>query len=244
MASPLPGCAGAWINAIYYDNVSVDVDEGVEIAAPACTHIVGWSIELYKGSTGKPYAGLSTPAGVPVPAYHSLASVSSMFNRSASGAAPNYGFVTIKPGVLINGNGGIALVYTCGGMRRTVQLLWSGQMLLIALTSIVRAPGACSQLQQAVSDQASMVSCHVGAHVAARAPCLLPLHTRSVVTHSLPTTWRVWVQAPHDLALPQQAATLCCTTGPGLCNACSRRLMAIMMQTWLGCCGAVAPECA
>jgi len=48
-----------FINEIHYDNVGVDVDEGIEIAGPAGTNLTGWSIVLYNGKNGLKYKTLS-----------------------------------------------------------------------------------------------------------------------------------------------------------------------------------------
>ncbi len=47
-----------WINEIHYDNAGVDVGEGVEVAGPAGTDLMGWRIELYNGFDGLSYATL------------------------------------------------------------------------------------------------------------------------------------------------------------------------------------------
>lgn len=54
-----PGSAsGVWINEIHYDNAGSDVGEFVELAGPAGTDLTGWSLNLYNGLNGEPYAGL------------------------------------------------------------------------------------------------------------------------------------------------------------------------------------------
>ncbi|MFL1894503.1 DUF5689 domain-containing protein [Aquimarina sp. 2-A2] len=44
-----------FINEIHYDNSGTDVDEAIEIAAPADTDLSGWSLVLYNGSNGQMY---------------------------------------------------------------------------------------------------------------------------------------------------------------------------------------------
>lgn len=39
------------VSEIHYDNVGTDVDERIEISAPAGTNLVGWQLVLYNGST-------------------------------------------------------------------------------------------------------------------------------------------------------------------------------------------------
>lgn len=45
-----------FINEIHYDNASADVNEAIEVAAPAGTDLAGWSLVLYNGSNGAVYA--------------------------------------------------------------------------------------------------------------------------------------------------------------------------------------------
>ncbi|MEA3051573.1 MAG: uncharacterized protein QOG72_476 [Sphingomonadales bacterium] len=45
----------AWINEFHYDNSGADTGEFIEIAAPAGTSLVGWSIVLYNGANGLMY---------------------------------------------------------------------------------------------------------------------------------------------------------------------------------------------
>lgn len=45
-----------FINEIHYDNVSTDIEEGVEIAGPAGENLIGWNLVCYDGSTGASYS--------------------------------------------------------------------------------------------------------------------------------------------------------------------------------------------
>ena len=51
--------ADVFINEFHYDNVNTDVDERIEVIAPAGTSLAGWSIALYNGGNGTRYATLS-----------------------------------------------------------------------------------------------------------------------------------------------------------------------------------------
>lgn len=44
-----------FVNEVHYDNAGTDVDEFIEVAAPAGTDLTGWSLVLYNGSGGAPY---------------------------------------------------------------------------------------------------------------------------------------------------------------------------------------------
>lgn len=60
-------CAGAlrpWINEIHYDNVGSDIGEGVEVAGPAGTSLVGWRVVAYDGATGFPTLNLSLSGSI------------------------------------------------------------------------------------------------------------------------------------------------------------------------------------
>ncbi|MCA8961252.1 MAG: endonuclease [Planctomycetes bacterium] len=39
-----------WINEIHYDNNGADIDEGVEVAGPAGTNLLGWTVTAYNGN--------------------------------------------------------------------------------------------------------------------------------------------------------------------------------------------------
>ena len=54
-----------FINEIHYDNVSGDIDEGVEIAGPAGTVLDGWQIIYYNGSNGSSYGSLTLSGVLP-----------------------------------------------------------------------------------------------------------------------------------------------------------------------------------
>ncbi len=56
--SPAVGLAAlpsVHLSEIHYDNVGADVDERIEITAPAGTDLSGWSVVLYNGSNGTSY---------------------------------------------------------------------------------------------------------------------------------------------------------------------------------------------
>lgn len=42
--------AVAWVNELHYDNSGADVDEGIEIAGPAGTSLLGWTVVAYNGN--------------------------------------------------------------------------------------------------------------------------------------------------------------------------------------------------
>ena len=46
----------AWVNELHYDNAGGDVNEGIEIAGTAGLDLAGWSVVLYNGNGGAPYA--------------------------------------------------------------------------------------------------------------------------------------------------------------------------------------------
>jgi len=52
-----------FINEIHYDNVSGDVNEGVEIAGPAGTDLTGWTVVPYNGNGGANYTPIGSPTG-------------------------------------------------------------------------------------------------------------------------------------------------------------------------------------
>ena len=51
--------ADVFINEFHYDNVGTDTNEKIEVIAPAGTSLSGWTIVLYNGSGGAPYATLN-----------------------------------------------------------------------------------------------------------------------------------------------------------------------------------------
>jgi len=54
-----------FINEIHYDNVGTDADEAVEIAGPAGTDLVGWTMVFYNGSGGAEYARIELSGLIP-----------------------------------------------------------------------------------------------------------------------------------------------------------------------------------
>jgi hypothetical protein len=44
-----------FINEIHYDNAGTDAGEAIEVAAPAGTDLIGWSLALYNGTGGVVY---------------------------------------------------------------------------------------------------------------------------------------------------------------------------------------------
>ncbi|GAA1479198.1 ExeM/NucH family extracellular endonuclease [Nocardioides aestuarii] len=65
-ASAVPGPdSTVFINEIHYDNASTDVGEFVEVAGPAGTDLTGWSIVLYNGNGGAPYATTALSGSIP-----------------------------------------------------------------------------------------------------------------------------------------------------------------------------------
>lgn len=51
-----------WFNEIHYDNDGADADEGFELAAAAGTDLTGWTVVLYNGNGGAPYATINVLA--------------------------------------------------------------------------------------------------------------------------------------------------------------------------------------
>lgn len=54
-----------FINELHYDNSGADMDEGVEIAGPAGTSLMGWSLVFYDGSSGALYDSLALDGLIP-----------------------------------------------------------------------------------------------------------------------------------------------------------------------------------
>jgi hypothetical protein len=54
-----------FINELHYDNSGADAGEGIEIAGPAGTDLVGWSLALYDGTSGALYDSLSLGGLIP-----------------------------------------------------------------------------------------------------------------------------------------------------------------------------------
>ena len=104
-----PPVANVWINEINYDPPSTDTNEYIEIAGLAGTDLTGWTLVLYNGNGGAPYAATGfTAAGIPL-----------------SGAIANqsngFGFIKVLAPAVQNGSpDGIALVDNAG---RVVQFL-------------------------------------------------------------------------------------------------------------------------
>lgn len=54
-----------FINEIHYDNAGTDAGEAIEIAGPAGTDLSGWSLVLYNGNGGAPYATTTLSGVIP-----------------------------------------------------------------------------------------------------------------------------------------------------------------------------------
>lgn len=52
-----------FINEIHYDNAGTDINEQIEIAAPAGTDLTGWHLVAYNGSDGLGYADVALTSG-------------------------------------------------------------------------------------------------------------------------------------------------------------------------------------
>ncbi len=59
------GPANVFINEIHYDNAGTDVGELLEVAGVAGTDLNGWTIVLYNGNGGAPYATLALSGIIP-----------------------------------------------------------------------------------------------------------------------------------------------------------------------------------
>lgn len=92
-----------WINEIHYDNVSTDVDEGVEVVGPASLDLAGYSLWLYDGGTDCFCA-------------YSNVNLSGMISNQSNG----FGAVWFPIAPMQNGPDGIALVY---GTTQVIQFI-------------------------------------------------------------------------------------------------------------------------
>lgn len=54
-----------FLNELHYDNVGTDTGEGFEIAGPAGTSLTGWTVVLYNGTGGAPYATIALSGSIP-----------------------------------------------------------------------------------------------------------------------------------------------------------------------------------
>ncbi len=63
VAPPVGG--SPWLNEIHYDNKSSDINEGIELAAPAGTDLSGWQLVLYNGNGGSAYAAIDLTGIMP-----------------------------------------------------------------------------------------------------------------------------------------------------------------------------------
>lgn len=54
-----------FINELHYDNSGADAGEGIEIAGPAGTSLMGWSLALYDGASGTLYDSLPLSGLIP-----------------------------------------------------------------------------------------------------------------------------------------------------------------------------------
>lgn len=89
----------AFINEFHYDNVSGDIGEFIEIAAPAGFDLTGWSIVLYNGSSGASYRTID------------------LSTLTVTDGGAGFGFVTVDAVGLQNGApDGMALVDNNGGV--------------------------------------------------------------------------------------------------------------------------------
>ncbi|MGV3709215.1 MAG: DNA/RNA non-specific endonuclease [Gemmatimonas sp.] len=62
---PPPTLPETRFSEIHYDNLSVDVNERIEIEGPAGTDLTGWSVVLYNGNGGAPYNTFSLSGTIP-----------------------------------------------------------------------------------------------------------------------------------------------------------------------------------
>lgn len=56
---------GVFVNEFHYDNVDVDVDEGIEVAGPAGADLSAYSLELYSGFDGARYDTIALSGTLP-----------------------------------------------------------------------------------------------------------------------------------------------------------------------------------
>ena len=57
----MSGVPVVWFNEIHYDNVGADTGEFIELAGVAGTSLTSWTVVLYNGANGAPYATLPLP---------------------------------------------------------------------------------------------------------------------------------------------------------------------------------------
>ena len=98
-AGSQPGAASTvFINELHYDNDGADAGEFVEVAGPAGTDLAGWSIVLYNGNGGAPYATIS-------------------LGGTLTDAGEGYGVLSVAQAGIQNGSpDGLALVDAGGGV--------------------------------------------------------------------------------------------------------------------------------
>lgn len=63
--APLPPLPFVRLSELHYDNVGNDVNEAVEVEAPAGTDLTGWRVMLYNGNGGALYDSLALAGTVP-----------------------------------------------------------------------------------------------------------------------------------------------------------------------------------
>jgi predicted extracellular nuclease len=99
--SAAPGGDGAvFVNELHYDNAGADTGERVEVAAQAGTDLTGWSIVLYNGANGQPYANLALEGVV-------------------GDQTNGWGFVVVDaPGAQNGAPDGLAVVDSSGAVRQ------------------------------------------------------------------------------------------------------------------------------
>ncbi|KRA60098.1 hypothetical protein ASD79_07600 [Caulobacter sp. Root655] len=84
-----------WINEFHYDNTGADLGEFVEVAGPAGTDLTGYTIVLYNGSGGAPYATLTLSGLIPDQS-NGFGAVSIAYPAGIQNGAPD-GLALISP---------------------------------------------------------------------------------------------------------------------------------------------------
>jgi predicted extracellular nuclease len=64
-AAPPPTATGVFISELHYDNAGSDVGEFVEVTGDRGGDLTGWSVVLYNGSGGAPYATINLSGAIP-----------------------------------------------------------------------------------------------------------------------------------------------------------------------------------
>ena len=84
---PAPDLPPTRLSEIHYDNGGADTGEAIEIEGPAGTDLTGWSVVLYNGSNGAPYA--TRPLGGLIPSLCGTRGVVSIAHAGIQNGSPD-----------------------------------------------------------------------------------------------------------------------------------------------------------